>query len=823
MRLMVIFYISSTNDTRNRLRLWSYGLLIFLCLPVVYAADIKMHEQQEIIVKRGHSFVMDFQNNVVTVAQGRPDIYGVVVLTPRRILINGQNPGSASLTIIDEMTEVTHYRVQVTHDLTELESYLKRLDPRISIVPDPNGDGIMLTGTVASSDIIQRAVRATVRFIGDTTIQLGANIPQTIEVPNAGLGGGSNTANGEGMEVITSDENFTENGVDVVVGTGQPATVFEETGGTDSTRVINLLVAEDELPPAPHRLEELLHEIHPGIKVSRVNNVFILKGEVDTAAQHVRALVLADRFVGGIGELNFTVISDNGGVLAGNLTEVDEDQFLEDLPDLRLPQATISGRNGGFGGSTGSSSRGGRRGRSSVTLSTTSIDPKGNLGQNVQRADVITVAGGRIISMIQVLQQPRVEVQLHIVSINRDKSRELGVDFEVIAEGGEIAFSSITGGFAGAANILFSREDPDADGVDISSFVRALEEHGAAKTLAEPTLTTVSGEAATFLVGGNLPIPGGSDTVVTNGVATTSEREVLFIEFGLRLVIRPTVLESGKIGMVLDQEVIEPDEDSGIVFQGVLVPGFTQRSVRTVTESYNDETWAVAGLISQDNIKSLSKVPFLSEIPILGELFKIRSSRQQNNELIITVSARKLREGVYGQETLQDKMRGRLPGYERISSHEGDLDSENTGSRYMNMVDYAVSQMQIHESRRLDYGGYNHIELAKYPVKIISDRNIKAMPQAGWEKDGIYITAVEIVNISGTSKRIDPAQFHGEWLSVTIEDDNLQPRNGVNSSTHVYLISEDPFYQALNRGRQLSSVLPELPNNQSNNHTGIPN
>ena len=141
----------------------------------------------------------------------------------------------------------------------------------------------------------------------------------------------------------------------------------------------------------------------------------------------------------------------------------------------------------------------------------------------------------------------------------------------------------------------------------------------------------------------------------------------------------------------------------------------------------------------------------------------------------------------------------------------------------MNMVDFAASQMQLHESRRLAYGGYNQLELVKYPVKIIADQNIKAMPQAGWEKDGMYVTAVQIVNISGNSKRIKPAQFHGEWLSVVIEDDNLQPRNADNSSTHVYLISEYPFYQALNRGRQLSSVQPVLPDIQPNNRSGISN
>ncbi|MCG8325811.1 MAG: DUF3438 family protein, partial [Thiotrichales bacterium] len=674
---------------------------------------------------------------------------------------------------------------------------LKRLDERISLVPDTNGDSILLTGTVASRDIIRKAVEATVRFIGDTTIQLGESTPQTIEVQNSRLGEG--IADGEEVEaeVITSDENFGNNDVEIIVGTGAPANIYTEAVTSPSTtRIINLLVAEDELPPAPHRLEELLADVHPGIRVKQVNNVFVLNGTVDTAAQHVRALVLADRFVGGDGDFDFTVVSDRGGVLAGDLTEQDVDNTLDGASNLNLPQFDIGGSGTG-GNRSGSNNRRGRGGGSSVTLSTTRIDPKGNLGQNVQRADVITIADGRVISMIRVLQQPRVEVQLHIVSIDKDKSRDLGVDFDVVAENGEIVFRSLTGGFTGTANLLFSRDDPDPDGVDIDSFIRALETHGAAKTLAEPTLTTVSGEAATFLVGGNLPIPTGTDTVVTTGVVTTIERAVTFIEFGLRLVIRPTVLETGKIGMVLDQELIEPDEGSGIVFQGATVPGFTQRSVRTVTESYDDETWAVAGLISQENIKSLSKVPFLSDIPIIGELFKIRTNSQNNNELIITVTARELEEGLYGQETLQDKMRGRMPGVERDASIR-DIPNEDI---YVDLTDFAAAQMQLPESERMAVDGFKPVDITRHPVRIIDDRNIKSMPLAAWEKQGHFVTVIQFVNVSGYPREIDPEILKGDWISVGFDHHRLMPKDLDESSTLAYLVSNRPFFEALNSDR----------------------
>ena len=792
------------------------GLLLLFYVPGLHAATISTHEQEVITIKRGRSIIVDFDENIQTLAQGRSGRFGIVVLTPRRIILNGQSPGATSLTVISESKEITHYLVQVVHDLDLLEEYLKRLDDRIEIVPDTNGDGILLTGTVSSRDVIMKAMEATVRFVGNTSISLGTTPPQTIDVPNARVGqnglGADNIdqqlideINGEiEAEVITNDSGFGNSDVDVVVGTGAQTNIYTENITTGSTRIVNLLVAEDELPPAPRRLEKLLAEIHPDITVSQVNSVFILKGTVDTAAEHVRALVLADRFVGGNGEFDFTVISDKGGVLAGDLTEADEDQLLDQATQLNVPQVPLiggfgGGGGGGIGGGGGGRGGGGRGGRggSSITLSTTEIDPKGNLGQNVQRADVITVAGGRVVSMIKVSKQPRVEVQMHIVSIDKDKSRELGVDFDVIAENGEIAFSTVTGGFAGTANVLFDFIDDDPDGItSISSFIRALERKGAAKTLAEPTLTTVSGEAATFLVGGNLPIPSGTNTITTNGVVNTVQRAVTFIEFGLRLIIRPTVLDSGKIAMVLDQELIEPDEASGIVFQGANVPGFTQRSVRTVTESYNDETWAVAGLISQENIKSLSKVPFLSDIPILGELFKIRNNQEVNNELIITVSARELQEGIYGQETLQDKMRQNLPGYER---------KEVETELHIELTDFASEQMNLPPAERLAVNGIEPVEISMHPVRIIYDQNIKTRPLAAWKKDNHYVTVVQFVNISDQPKKINPEQLKGKWVSIGLDNDELSAKGTDDSSTMAYLVSDQPFFNVLNSVNNISA------------------
>jgi pilus assembly protein CpaC len=162
--------------------------------------------------------------------------------------------------------------------------------------------------------------------------------------------------------------------------------------------------------------------------------------------------------------------------------------------------------------------------------------------------------------------------------------------------------------------------------------------------VSEPLLTAVSGEAATFLVGGNLPIP---VTTILPGTPTQNAliaTNVAFIEFGLRIVARPTVLENGRIGIVLDQILTEPDDTAAIVLNGARIPGFKQRSVRTVTESFDAETWAVAGLVADTDTRSAAAVPLLSRIPMLGVLFRNRSEEKTRSELIVTITARKVPE-----------------------------------------------------------------------------------------------------------------------------------------------------------------------------------
>ncbi len=403
-------------------------------------------------------------------------------------------------------------------------------------------------------------------------------------------------------------------------------------GKSNSIYQYQLVVGNDV-----YQLRQLIGLVDKGVTVDDVNGVIVLRGKVASTAALTRVLSVADRFVGGNGRPNIKVISDKGGILAGRNTNQDT-EFEPPLDRILNEQQTLNVNGGGQRGSRGLNRR--------LPI----MDAKGNLGQNLQRADVISVANGKIISLIKVAKQPKVEMQLRIVAVDRNKTDEFGMDWR-------LDFNNVTLGSFLGGNVT-TLPDPNATGAvntgesnlmtffpkvgkfSIQTFIRALEEKGASKTLSEPLLTAVSGESTGFLVGGSLPIPVqelSPGNATQNAVVSTN---VVFIRYGLQLVVRPTVLENGKISIVLDQSISEPNFTNTYSILNVPIPSFTSKYVSTITESKSGETWAVAGLLTEEDTKNLKSIPWLSKIPMLGFLFQNKADKVSRNELMILVNAR---------------------------------------------------------------------------------------------------------------------------------------------------------------------------------------
>ena len=166
-------------------------------------------------------------------------------------------------------------------------------------------------------------------------------------------------------------------------------------------------------------------------------------------------------------------------------------------------------------------------------------------------------------------------------------------------------------------------------GVDILSTLDLNENSGLVRTLAEPTLVALSGETASFLAGGEFPIP------TAQGINGTS---VEFKEYGVSLAFTPVVLEGGRISMRVRPEVSELSSAGSIKLNGFEIPSLTTRRAETTVELGSGQSFVIGGLMSNSGNNTVEKAPFLGDIPILGALFRSQGFRRNETELVIVVT-----------------------------------------------------------------------------------------------------------------------------------------------------------------------------------------
>jgi pilus assembly protein CpaC len=171
-------------------------------------------------------------------------------------------------------------------------------------------------------------------------------------------------------------------------------------------------------------------------------------------------------------------------------------------------------------------------------------------------------------------------------------------------------------------------------GGKIDAMVSALETQGLVRRLAEPTLMALSGDSASFLAGGEFPVPvpqPGS----TGGVGTFT---IEFKRFGVQLGFQPTVLANGVINLRLTPSVSEIDPNTSVTILGTSVPGLVTREARTTVELRDGQSFAIAGLLSSDNKRSVAQLPWIGSVPVLGTLFRSASYQQNETDLVVIVT-----------------------------------------------------------------------------------------------------------------------------------------------------------------------------------------
>ncbi|MBN1504300.1 MAG: pilus assembly protein N-terminal domain-containing protein [Candidatus Eisenbacteria bacterium] len=240
----------------------------------------------------------------------------------------------------------------------------------------------------------------------------------------------------------------------------------------------------------------------------------------------------------------------------------------------------------------------------------------------------------------------QVMLKVRFAEVNRTALKELGVDFVSTDLNprifGEDFQEAIIGSFAGQVT---TPSVPLTLGSGVTTYLslthasygveaalKALERKGIVNTLAEPTLVAISGHEAEFLAGGEIPVP----IVQAGGAANAVTIE--WKEFGVGLKFTPTVVDSGVVSLKVEPEVSTLDWDNGVTLGGYTVPALRTRKAQSVVELRDGQTLVVAGLITREDSKSVSKFPILGDIPILGLLFKSTSFMQSETELVLLVT-----------------------------------------------------------------------------------------------------------------------------------------------------------------------------------------
>jgi pilus assembly protein CpaC len=238
----------------------------------------------------------------------------------------------------------------------------------------------------------------------------------------------------------------------------------------------------------------------------------------------------------------------------------------------------------------------------------------------------------------------QVQIDVKIVEVSREKLKSAGFYSDSSNATGTRGISGPSN-FAGVkydsglgGNILMSSTAfvPKTDtfnifrlGTNSLAIFSALERNGFAYTLAEPSLTALSGQTATFLAGGEIPIP------FRTGTGADSTITVKFKEFGIRLGLSPTVLDQNRITLKVAPEVSEIDPSLSITAGGISLPGLRVRRTETTVAIGDGETFIISGLVSRTATSTIDKFPFLGDIPILGAFFKSSRFDREDKELLM--------------------------------------------------------------------------------------------------------------------------------------------------------------------------------------------
>jgi pilus assembly protein CpaC len=336
------------------------------------------------------------------------------------------------------------------------------------------------------------------------------------------------------------------------------------------------------------------------------------------------------------------VVSDNI-VLSGTVKNAGDSRKAQDIANI----FANGGANAQPAPSTGASAGGGAGAGNAVAVSVGPAAP---------------TPTSAVVNLLTIEGEDQVHLKVTVAEVNRNSIKQLGVDWDAQnLSVGNILFSGVgpLGTFTNNALTVNGPLGNSLTGAQIGDYttpkiggeagksinaqhllgatLQALERNGLFRILAEPTLTAISGETASFLAGGEFPVPTGTSCSGPNG-GPPCQLSVEFKPFGVSLSFTPVVLSEGRISLRVKTEVSELTQEGAVQIQGTVIPALKVRRAETTMELPSGGAMVMGGLLRDDVRQSIGGLPGLTKLPVLGALFRSRDFQRSETELVIMVT-----------------------------------------------------------------------------------------------------------------------------------------------------------------------------------------
>lgn len=558
-------------------------------------------------VTQGKAVILNLNEPVSRVTISNSEIAKASLLSPTEIQLVGETVGVANVILWSSFGgEQDVIDVVVHRDLSLLRSQLKLLDSRLSVKAADDAGAVALTGNVESPETAQRAM------------ELAQTILQTT--------------------LPTDEENA-----------DAPASNKK----LSPIRIVNLIEVNGHGTSKLSIIRSQLKAIHPNIRLDIVRGSdgkekAVLSGHVKNSMMVSQAINAAAIFYGQPG---IKIITGPGGNKVSS----------EAAETFHTGDAFSS-----------------------------------NISNNILQGSLITDTSGNVVSLLTVAERPQVRLTIKFLEINRNDLNQLGA--YIAGRLGTIPYASASGtqgavrqfavpnaglsqssisqtNGAGATSAISSTFNIASGitqviglGEEANAYISALVEKRQVRSLAEPTLVSLSGEKSSFLAGGEVPIP----VALINGQVSVD-----FKEFGVRMNVVPTVIDDEHISLQVAPEVSTVDTTIFVNAGGINIPGFRSRRMQTTLEVTDGEQLVLAGLFSNEDVRVASRFPILGNIPIIGSLFRQKNRDSDKTEMIVLIRPEIIKRSATDPAQLSRELSARELKLETTLQQAKDVEEEN--------------------------------------------------------------------------------------------------------------------------------------------------